>query len=146
MSTSHSLDTRSAPTGLRIGLIALLIVGVLAMHNLLMGSDEGLKPHHQMLTTSLATAEHHASEGASTTATMLVRPASELGGALAGCGGLMALCMAMIVGVSAYIAFRGRLSDRILWQLPPPTAARSSRAVPPFNCRSPLERSSILRC
>lgn len=146
MSATRSLDPRSAPAGLRIGLIGLIIVGVFAMHNMLMSSDSGLQPHHQMATPSLAAVEHHASETASAAVTMLVDPAGELCGAMADCGDLMALCLAMIVGISAYIAVRKRLSDRILWQLPPPTAARPFRTVPPFNCRSPLERSSILRC
>ena len=143
---THSVEARGVAVWLRVGLIAPLIVGVFAMHNLLMDSDTGLQPHHKMLTSAGASLEHHASEGASAAATMLGEPAGEVGGAMSDCGGLMALCLAMIVGASAYIAIRKRLSERILWQLPPPTAARPFRAVPPFNCRSPLERSSILRC
>jgi hypothetical protein len=143
---TQSLEARSVAVWLRVGLIALLIVGVFAMHNLLMDSDTGLQPHHEMSTSALASLEYHASEGASKAATMLVGPSGELAGAMSDCGGLMALCLAMIVGVSAYVVLRKRLSERILWQLPPPATARPFRAVPPFNCRSPLERSSILRC
>lgn len=146
MSTTHSLEARGVAVWLRLGLIVLLLVGVFAMHNLLVDSDNGLQQHHEMSTSTLASLEHHASDGASAAAAMLVRSAGDQGGAMSDCGGLMALCLAMIVGVSAYVALRRRLSERILWQLPPPTSARPFRAVPPFNCRSPLERSSILRC
>lgn len=124
MSATRSLDPRIVPAGLRVGLIGLIIVGVFAMHNMLMGSDSGLPLHHQMATPSLAAVEHHASEGASAAATMLMEPAGELCGAMADCGGLMALCLAMIVGISACIALRKRVLDRILWQIPPPTAAK----------------------
>lgn len=143
--TRRSTTAEALPRGVRVALNALIILGVFAMHNLLLGSNGEVKPHHEMLSMSQAASET-AHSGAVVMTEVVSSSMDGMQGAMSDCGGLMALCLALVLGVSAYIVLRKRLADRVLWQLPPPTITRSFAVVPPFNSRSPLERSSILRC
>lgn len=137
------------PRGPRAALNILIIIGVFAMHNLLLSSGGEAQAHHEMLPMSEAAGGtvHDAATGAVAIVKVVkVSSIDDMNGAMSDCGGLIALCLAMILGVSAYIVLRRRLAERVLWQLPPPTAGPALHTIPAFNCRSPLERSSILRC
>ena len=145
-------DLRATPAdamsrGLRVALNVLIILGVFAMHNLLLSSEGANASHHAMSPVSdvVLGAAHHGAADAVVVAQVVAGAGDDMGGSMSDCGGLMALCLAMVLGASAYIVLRKRTLDRVLWQRPPPTD-RAFAAVPEFNCRSPLERSSLLRC
>lgn len=147
MSDGRETPAEALPRGLRVVLHALIIVGVFAMHNLALSSDGGVhSSHHEMSPVSdVVGAVHDGAADVMVVAQAAVGSGDGTQGSLSDCGGLMALCLAMVVGVSAYIVLRKRVGERVLWQRPPPMGGAFA-AVPAFNCRSPLERSSILRC
>lgn len=141
----RAMTAEAMPRGLKIALNVMVIAGVFAMHNLLSGVGQDMQPHHTM--PSMSQTMSGASHTAMTATTAVVSEAgADMQGTMSDCGGLMALCLALVLGVSAYLVVRKRLADRVLWQLPPPTSTPVVRAVPPFNARSPIERSSVLRC
>ncbi len=134
------------PRGLRVALNALIILGVFAMHHLLLGPDGEAQPHHEMRPVSAAVSGNSDAGAIVSTEVDNMSSADGLQGIMSDCGGPMALCLGMILGVSAYIVLRKRVAERVLWQLSRPAAARPFPVGPPFDCRSPLERSSVLRC
>ncbi len=134
------------PRGGRAALYASVLLGVLTMHTLFLSSAGDLQPHHEAIAISGFAADVSHAGSAAGVAVALADHADGLSGEMSDCGGLMAWCLALILGVSAYIALQTRALGRVLWQIPRPTTLRSFRVVPPFELRSPLERSSILRC
>lgn len=145
MLISGSTSKWRAPTWQRVIVNSLLILGVVAMHNVLAGDTHSAEGHHgaSMASSTTATQNTTASD---TLLTQSSDPGVPPSDPMPDCGGAMALCLAMILGISAYIVIRKRLADRVLWQLPPPVKFASIAPCPPFNSRSPLQRSSILRC
>lgn len=142
MRTTHP-DRRSTPSVVRVCIDVLLILGVLAMHNAVLGGDESVGHHDAVMVASVAP-----DPGAPNIQSLTTNSDSGvMPGPLSDCGGLMVLCVAMILGVGAYVLLRRRLVDRVLWQLPPATMRLPVFAVvPPFDPRSALQRSSVLRC
>lgn len=132
------------PGLLRVAINVLLIVGVLAMHHLILESATATPAHHEM--TLVSNVSDVVDTETAATIAKVAHPANLTPSPLSDCGGLMMLCLAMILGVSAYIVLRKRLSDRVLWQLPPPLRLEPFTAVAQFNTQSPLQRSSVLRC
>lgn len=145
MLTSGSTSQRRAPTWQRVVVNSLLILGIVAMHHVLASDSHGAGQHHETGLVSSVTVTQ------STTANdeLLEQrqgPSVPPSAPMPDCGGAMALCLAMIVGISAYMVIRRRPTDRVLWQLRLPVQFASIAPCPPFNSRSPLQRSSILRC
>ncbi|MEJ7634730.1 hypothetical protein [Aeromicrobium sp.] len=149
MSTRCLVPAEALPRGLRAVLNWLIILGVFAMHNVLVGADGQTQSHHDSMSMSqIGDAAEETAHMSAVVVASVVHAAElpDTGGAMSDCGGLMALCLAMVVTVSALLVVRQVSRDRVLWQLPPPTAVRAFAPIPPFNCRSPLQRSSVLRC
>lgn len=146
MPAPRPFPTTEAPTALCLGINILLVVGVLAMHHLFLGTGEGVGSHHGRSSVSSEVAHAEPAATLSVGSTMSGAPDGGDTDPLSDCGGLMALCFAMILGISAYIVLRKRLVDRVLWQLPPPTEHVRVVVIAPFERRSPLQRSSVLRC
>lgn len=69
-------------------------------------------------------------------------------GALDGahCGGLMAVCFVLLVGMGAFLMVRRRRLHRVLWKLPAPHLFTLGSASTSFEPMSPLRRTCILRC
>lgn len=138
------------PPLVRLWLTTMLMLGILVMHGVVTSADDGAVAHHESMPTVQGSAAvmGHAAESVSRVAG--VAQVGELGGvlgtSLAHCGGLGALCLAMIIGLSAFVVLRRRTLDRVPWQLPPPMGTRRIPATAPFPSMSPRERSSILRC
>ncbi len=69
-------------------------------------------------------------------------------GALNGshCGGLMAVCFMLLVGLGAFLMVRRGRLHRILWRIPAPHLLTLGFASSSFEPLSPLRRTCILRC
>ena len=146
MTASRSLPTREAPKGLRLGVNLLLILGVLAMHHLFLGGGEDAASHHDSTASSTVAAQVAPVAAVLNATADVVHEGGITDDPVSDCGGLMAFCMAMLLGVSAYIVLRKRLADRVLWQLPPPTNLVPAAVLALFDTRSPPQRIAVLRC
>ena len=129
------------PHWLRFGMHVSIIVGIFAMHHMFVG--QGGEAHHTDAAAVTMTAD---SASQPDNVPILINSDGDGHGTASDCCGLMMLCLAMVAGTSLFIAIRQRASDRVLWQLPPPSSLDFSLRVPPFNGLSPRQRSSVLRC
>lgn len=155
MYSSGTSHPRQLPHWVRLCLNVSLIVGIFAMHNVVTDGDGEFDAHHlgsqgfqaasSAKAASMSAVESTASRVGMTVQT-LVASNGDMGLSMADCGGLMMLCIAMVLGITAYILLRRRTLDRLLWQLPPPLFTAHGRVIPPFQQLSPLQRSSVLRC
>jgi hypothetical protein len=127
------------PTWLRLCLNTCLILGILAMHHMLVADDPAHHVDTAMVTTAMQMDSPHS-------VVAFVAGDGHADGSMSDCCGLMMLCLAMIIGASAFLVLRRRRSDRVLWQLPPPFRLGNSLRLPPLHALTPLQRSSILRC
>lgn len=153
LSSETSLSWR-APRWVQVCLSSLLIAGIFAMHNFPAYDHDGhgtqemtesvVHAASSVTVAAVATAgsvSHHAESAIR----VVVAAGGDMGLSMSDCGGLMMLCMAMMLGISAYILIRKRMFDRLLWQLPPPQFTVFGRVTPPFQRLTPLQRSSVLR-
>ena len=124
------------PPWARVWLGSLLLLGILSIHSAIVSDEGGFVDHHgsvSVLETSMVSGiDPGASNG-------------ESGLSMSDCGGIAMLCLAMIVGVSAYIVLRNRSLDRVLGQITPILGTAFGRPSGPFEALSPRERSSVLR-
>ena len=134
----------------RVWVSALLLLGVLSMHSAIISDEGGLVDHHgavslvQNSASSVAAAAGLVAEVVDVPELAPPRT-GESGVTLSDCGGIAMLCLAMLVGASAYIVLRRRVLDRILWQDSLIFVTTFGRPNGPFEARSPRERSSVLR-
>lgn len=127
------------PSWLRVCLNSCLILGIFAMHHVLVADHPAHHVDTAAMTAAMQVDDPHDVEAS-------VEGDGHTDGALSDCCGLMMLCLAMIVGASAFLLLRRRSSGRVLWQLPSPFRLGRSLRLPPFPGLTPLQRSSILRC
>lgn len=137
------------PHWLRACVHSLLILGIFAMHNVLAADGDLLTAHHGTsqstnqsaiaMIPSALNADHHV------TPVGLGEGQSPLGD-LSDCCGVLMLCFSMILGVGALLFIRGKVAERVLWQLPPPSRLTDALRALPFQNLTPFQRSSILRC
>ncbi len=121
MSSTVARPRQALPAWVRHALVACVVGGILAMHTLLTGVGHGSGVSHGELASSASASATHLGHAAADAAADLMAPMPDgAGGMLDDCGGLVALCLAMILGVSAAIWLSRRRDDRVLWQLPPP--------------------------
>lgn len=136
------------PRLVRLCVGSMLMVGVLAMHTVISTDDIGSMTHHSAMaaadaaaaSSTVAVSAPHVADLPSVSAI-----GGALGSSMADCGGLGILCLAMIVGLSAYIILRRRGLDLLLWQLPPPQRIVLGHPRTPFQAQDPRERTSVLR-
>lgn len=134
--TAASLHTM--PSWLRVCLNSCLILGIFAMHHVLVADHPA---HHGEAASVVAVMQADMPHSVG-----VVEGDGHTGGTMSDCCGLMMLCLAMLVGASAFLLVRRRSSGRVLWQLPLPFRLGGSLRLPPFHGLTPLQRSSILRC
>lgn len=134
---------------MRVCVHSFVILGIFAMHNVLVGGGDQMIAHHA---TPLAAAESSMVTAPSALGTADEMQAVERGdghgmsGESSDCCGILMLCVAMIMGVGALLLIRRKVAERVLWQLPPPSRLIDLVRVPPFQGLTPFQRSSILRC
>jgi hypothetical protein len=127
------------PAWLRVCLNSCLILGIFAMHHVLVAEH----PAHHVDSASMSMAvQVDVPHGVAA----FIEGDGHPAGTMSDCCGLMMLCLAMIVGASAFLVLRRRMRDRVLWQLPPPLRLGDALRLPPLHGLTPLQRSSILRC
>lgn len=144
---SLSRPRDQSPHWLRVCVNALIMLGVVAMLNLVgatsepiaSGSSHDVTMTHAQTPGALAEAPgrgHHPA---------LVVPADDGGMSMEDCCGLVMLCIAMIAGMGAF-AFLGRRSiGRMMWQVPRPHTFSLGQVVAPFHIATPLQRTAVLR-
>lgn len=145
---TSGLDPRTPmPHWLRICVHSAVIIGIFAMHQMMVGHVDESTSHHVTATVATAPASVAGSlEDSQHAVPVVVHSDGDSQAAMSDCCGLVMLCLAMIAGVSAFVFVRRRSAERVLWQLPPPTNLGISLRLPPFHNLSPLQRTSILRC
>lgn len=149
MDSTRSRLEHQAPHWVRVCVHSFLIVAFFAMHNVLADSGDQFAGHHA---SPDPTTQLDAAIGLSSLIADHHRQSAGLGdgqeplGSISDCCGLLMLCLTMIVGGGALLFIRRKLSERVLWQLPPPSRVRALLRVSPFQGLTPFQRSSILRC
>ncbi len=131
------------PASLMVVVAAALALGIVGMHSALAvpaGSPQGTSPSAMATETPIHADAAHAPDS----------DGSDGGhhGALNGshCGGLMAVCFMLLVGLGAFLMVRRGRLHRILWRLPAPHLLTLGFASSSFEPLSPLRRTCILRC
>lgn len=132
----------------RVCLNSFLILGIFAMHNVLAGDGGAMAAIHE--TTSMAATAGGMQSTAGPTPAPTAHPQLMAAGdgsgmSMSDCGGLMMLCVAMSIGIGAFIVLRKAALDRILWQLPPPHMYALGSVLAPLQNLSPLQRTAVLR-
>lgn len=136
---------RPSSVGSRLMLATLasaLIVGIVAMHSLMVTSHTAptSAPAHAATASapivgdSDVGAGHHDSEG------------NGLASMAQDCGPLLAACLALLLSVAGLLRGRRGRSWRVLWQRARATRLRIGSARPPRDLLTPLQRTAVLRC
>lgn len=140
--------SRDTPHWSRVCVHALLVLGVVAMMNMLgansesMGLDssqESMVMTHSQVAAPLAEVAdsgHHAASAA---------PAPDGGTTLADCCGLVMLCVILVAGISAFVLAGRPSGGRMMWQVPRPHTFSLGRTAAPFFSTTPLQRTAALR-
>lgn len=137
------------PSWVRICLNSAVVIGIFAMHQMVIGPADASSGHHALPAVSTHTAAAYTADLRSVAHVVAAAPGndgSDPHTPMSDCCGLLMLCLAMLAGVAALIFTRSRASVRVMWQLPPPTRGGVSLRLPPFNNLNPRQRSCILRC
>ena len=141
---------QQAPPLARLWLSSLLLLGVLSMHGAIVSDEGGLVDHHgaisavQSSAAAIAVAGDFVTNGVDVPDLVPLQD-GEPGLSMSDCGGIVLLCLVMIVGTSAYVLLRGRAAHRVTWHLAPTAAMTLGGTCPPFEVMNPRERSSVLR-
>lgn len=67
-------------------------------------------------------------------------------GSMPDCGGLMAMCLALLMSIIAFVAARRTAVFRVLWVRPLPTHVHLGAARAAFEQLTPLQRTAVIRC
>ena len=148
MNATATPRLRQMPHWGRVCLNSMLILGVFAMHHVLTGNDGAVAVHHETTSMAAMADDIRTTAGPSHTTTehpQLLAAADDSGMSMSDCGGIMMLCIAMIIGISAFILLRKAAHDRVLWQLPPPHSYALGSVLAPRQSLSPLQRTAVLR-
>lgn len=132
---------RHMPLWARIWL-SVLVLGVVSMHHLA-STEDGLHDEATQVAAVAAASAASVSELADVPELVPLEAATDA--SMATCGGLPMLCLAMILGLSAYIVLRRRERERITYRLPMLHDASPSPPDPPFPSLTTLERTCVLR-
>lgn len=137
--------TPARPTWLLAVLAPALILGIVAMHSMLAQSPQ---PMPMVMAPSASSAPHGAEVSASSAQTTADPTDGGHGheGSMPDCGGLMAMCLALIVSIIAFVAARRGAVLRVLWQRPLPTYMHLGAARAAFEQLTPLQRTAVIRC
>lgn len=127
-----------------------LILGIVAMHSLLAQAPTAEHAGMSAVTTVATTTPDHDPSHVMLSAGNMNGTPDEGGhgheGGMPDCGGLMAMCLALLVAVGAYVAFRRNVLHRVLWHRPPPILVSSGAVRAAFEQLTPLQRTAVIRC
>lgn len=142
---------------MQVCLSALVVLGVVAMLNMLGATPESMTmpATHQMTQTDGAghtqqpVHDTAAAPGAGSHHLAAHLPAGaptpDGGMSMADCCGLTALCLALVAGIGALLSAHRPSAGRVVRQLPRPLTVALGRAVAPFLSVTPLQRTAVLR-
>lgn len=147
MNIARTTALRRPPHWLRVCLSAFLALGVAGMLNMFMPAPDAtaLESTHSTAISYGSLAEPIATTGSSGHHLAPVAPTHDSGLSMSDCCGLVMLCMAMIVGIGAFVHARRTSGWRVMWQLPRPHTFSLGSAVAPFYSSTPLQRTAVLR-
>lgn len=148
MRAAPLFSSRDTPHWSRVCVNALLVLGVVAMLNMLGANSESMAPLGSSHDTSMSHAQTAVPLADAEDSGRHLAPAMPIhdgGLSVADCCGLVMLCVAMIVGISAFVLSGRPSGGRLMWQMPRPHTFTLGRAVAPFFSISPLQRTAVLR-
>lgn len=150
LSMSAVRPHRSSPARSRLLLAALasaLILGVVAMHSLLVTSPEA-GPPAAAASTAVAQLDGAAEGGQAHHEQGAVQHGEDGGlSAMAqDCGPLLAACLALLLSVAGLLQSRRGRSWRVLWQRVRATRMQIGLARARLELLTPLQRTAVLRC
>lgn len=142
---------RSSPARSRLLLAALasaLILGVVAMHSLLVTSPEAGPPAAASASTVVAQVDGAAEAGQAHHEQGAVQHGEDGGlSAMAqDCGPLLAACLALLLSVAGLLQSRRGRSWRVLWQRVRAAHVDIGLARARLELLTPLQRTAVLRC
>lgn len=138
----------AAPREVLVALAAVLVLGVIAMHNLATGPSLGFATAHTASSHGTvapghgdvaAEAPHAGSPSSNGHGDHGSSPMDE-------CGGLLAACLSLLVGLAGLVLLRRGPSRRLLWLRVRATLVDLGRSRPPVLTSTPLHRVTVLRC
>lgn len=136
-------------TWLMVLLAPALVVGIVAMHSVL-AQPPGESDMAPMAAAAALHVDMHGDVPAGEVSSTVGRsPGGEHGterGGMSDCGGLMTMCMALLVSVAALLLGRDGGSRWVLWQLPPPSLLRLGHVRDAFQALTPRQRTAVIRC
>lgn len=140
--------TTVSPRWLLMVMAPALVIGIIAMHSLLVQSSPEA---HTMPGRDAAAATSQSGHAPVAANAVTVPERGDDGGhgtegGMSDCSGLMAICLALLVSFAG-LAFwaRGRL-DLVLWQRPRATLIRLGTIRAAFETLTTLQRTTVLRC
>ena len=132
-----------------------LILGIIGMHSLLMGSTGSPDPAAHDIAATMSMSSHEAQRMDGVPALIAAVDAAANtsdddhghdDGVMNGCGGLVAMCLALLVSAAGCWMARTRAANRVLWSRPPSARFTLGAIRDAFRPLTPLQRSTILRC
>lgn len=122
-----------------------LIVGIVLMHSLMSATAVNGMPAMDESMTSTTMADPVAAHSA-LLPTGADDPMGHGAGGMPDCGGLMIMCLALLVSSVALAAWRRGLAVRVLWQQARPTSVHLGRMRGSFEALTPRQRTTVIRC
>jgi hypothetical protein len=123
-----------------------LIVGIVLMHSLMSAPAIGGMPVMDDSMTSMTTTHPAAATHAAMVSTGADDPMGHGTGGMPDCGGLMIMCLALLVSFVALTAWRRGPSTRVLWQQARPTFVDLGSMRGAFEALTPRQRTTVIRC
>ena len=138
----------AAPREVLVALAAVLVLGVIAMHNLATGPAPGSATTHTASSHGTVVAGHHEDRAEAPHAGSGSSDGHGDHGAspMDECGGLLAACLSLLVGLASLVLARRGPSRRLLWLRVRATLVDLGRSRPPVLTSTPLHRVTVLRC
>ncbi|WP_311210056.1 MULTISPECIES: hypothetical protein [unclassified Aeromicrobium] len=123
-----------------------LIVGIVLMHSLMSAPAIGGMSAMDDSMTSMAMTHPAAATHAAVSPTGADAPMGHGTGGMPDCGGLMIMCLALLVSALALAAWRRGPSTRVLWQQARPTLVHLGSMRGTFEALTPRQRTTVIRC
>lgn len=141
---------RPSPVGFRLLLAMLasaLVVGIVAMHSLLVTSHTApTAAAHAANASASIVSDSDAGAGRHDSGALHDSESGGLSSMAQDCGPLLAACMALLLSIAGLMRGRQGPSWCVLWQRARATRLQIGSARPPHDLLSPLQRTAVLRC
>lgn len=145
---SNAPARRTATTSHGWLLALALIVGIVLMHSLM--SAPAASGAHDMSDSMASSAKPHPVTGINAISMAPIEAADDPmghgGGSMPDCGGLMIMCLALLVSSAALAVWRRGISVRMLGHRPRLTLAPLGAVREAIEVMTPRQRTAVIRC